>query len=62
MSEAASPDRSPPSVSEHAAPAPAARSDVENDVPPRYGANLELILRRLADEQRAPKPKRWWKG
>lgn len=31
----------------------------EGERPP-YDANIQLIRRRLADENRRPKPKRWW--
>ncbi len=35
-----------------------------DDTPPprRYDANLRLIRRRLADEQRTTRSRKWWKG
>ncbi len=34
-----------------------------DDRPGRYDANVQLILRRLADHQRtATRPKRWWQS
>jgi hypothetical protein len=33
----------------------------EPDRPIRYDANLRLIHRRLADEKRTAKARRWWK-
>ena len=40
-------------------PGPDDRGGAERDRAP-YDANVQLIRRRLADENRAPKPKRWW--
>jgi len=36
------------------------RDPSENGGPGRYDANVSLIRRRLADDQRKPKPARWW--
>lgn len=40
-------------------PGPNDRSAGDRDRAP-YDANVQLIRRRLADENRMPKPKRWW--
>lgn len=34
----------------------------DGDFVGRYDANLQLILRRLADHDRTHKPRRWWQS
>jgi hypothetical protein len=41
--------------------APGTKGSDEPPPPGRYDANLRLIRRRLADEQRSNKSKKWWK-
>jgi hypothetical protein len=59
-------DLMPPTPDKLEIPADAAPAHVENPTaesgrPSRYDANLRLIHRRLADEKRTAKARRWWK-
>jgi hypothetical protein len=45
-----------------ATPAPTTPPDATDDRAGRYDANLKLIRRRLADESRTAKARKWWLG
>jgi len=48
---------SPPETPPRGAPGPDDQAR-----PSRYDANVRLINRRLADEKRSARHRRWWKG
>jgi hypothetical protein len=62
MADHLSQDPIAPIVNPAPAPvAPVTSPDISNR-PSRYDANLQLIRRRLADELRMSKSRKWWKN